>query len=86
VRKGTVVGSSVTVPVGVKFSAPIWVTVGVNVRGVGVEVAKRFWVGAGVMLGVGVLVLAGMGVGVRSRLVTSEIEAQLDSSRVGRSK
>jgi hypothetical protein len=62
------------------------VTVGVKVRGVGVEVANRFWVGAGVMLGVGVLVSAGMGVGVRSRLVISESEPQLDSNRVGRSK
>jgi len=68
------------VPVGVKFSAPIWVTVGVKVNGVGVEAAKRFWVGAGLILGVGGSVsTTGMGVGVRSSFVTSEREAQLES-------
>jgi len=40
------------------------VTVGVNVSGVGVEVAKRFCVGMGVSLIKGVAVSAG-GVGVR---------------------
>jgi hypothetical protein len=56
------------------------VTVGVKVRGVGVEVAKRFWVGAGVMLGVGVKVsTTGTGVGVLKSFVTSESEAQLES-------
>jgi hypothetical protein len=52
---------------------------------VGVEVAKRFRVGAGVILGVAVRVAAtGIGVGVRSRFVTSESEAQLESRTVSR--
>jgi len=45
--------------VGVNRSAPIAVTVGVNVSGVLVAVAKRFWVGAGVALGKRVGVFAG---------------------------
>jgi hypothetical protein len=68
--------------VGVNSSAPIWVTVGVKVSGVLVEVANRFWVGAGVMLAVGVGVsTAGTGVGVRSSCITSESGAQLESRR-----
>lgn len=51
----------VSVLVGVNNSAPIAVTVGVNVRGVLVEVAKRFWVGIGVALANGVCVSAGGG-------------------------
>ena len=47
--------------VGVNNSAPIAVTVGVNVRGVLVEVAKRFCVGIGVALTNGVRVSAGGG-------------------------
>lgn len=47
--------------VGVNNSAPNAVTVGVNVRGVLVEVAKRFWVGMGVALEKGVDVAAGGG-------------------------
>ena len=43
--KGSVVGRLVSVLVGVNNSAPIEVTVGVNVIGVGVAVAKRFCVG-----------------------------------------
>lgn len=73
------VGKSVTVPVGVNNSAPIWVTVGVNVIGVLVEVAKRFWVGAGVMLAVAVGVSTnGMEVGVLINSAASERNAQLD--------
>jgi hypothetical protein len=73
------VGKSVAVPVGVKNSAPICVTVGVNVRGVLVEVAKRFCVGAGVMLGTGVCVASGgIGVGVAINCARSEREAQLE--------
>ena len=73
-------GSSVTVPVGVNSSAPIEVTVGVKVSGVLVEVAKRFCVGAGVILGTGVVVGAagGMVVGVAIRLARSPKDAQLD--------
>lgn len=73
-------GSSVAVPVGVNNSAPICVTVGVNVSGVLVEVANRFFVGAGVMLGVGVAVLSagGIGVGVAMSRTRSPSEAQLE--------
>ena len=46
---------------GVNNSAPIAVTVGVNVSGVLVEVAKRFWVGIGVAVENGVGVSAGGG-------------------------
>ncbi len=62
-RGGAAVGKRVAVLVAVKFSAPIEVTVGVNVSGVLVEVAKRFRVGKGVWLGGGVGV-TGMGGGV----------------------
>ena len=55
------VGKGVSVLVGVNNSAPIAVTVGVNVSGVLVEVAKRFWVGIGVALENGVDVSAGGG-------------------------
>ena len=55
------IGSGVSVSVGVNNSAPICVTVGVNVSGVLVEVAKKFWVGMGVALTKGVLVSAGGG-------------------------
>lgn len=55
------VGKGVSVLVGVNSSAPMAVTVGVNVRGVLVEVAKRFWVGIGVTLSNGVAVSAGGG-------------------------
>ena len=60
-NRACVVAKGVAVPVGVNSSAPIWVTVGVKVRGVLVEVAKRFWVGMGVLLenGVGVSVDGG---------------------------
>jgi len=55
------------------------VTVGVNVSGVLVEVANKFSVGAGVMLGVDVGVFAtGTGVGVLISCATSESEAQLE--------
>jgi hypothetical protein len=47
--------------VGVNNSAPIEVTVGVNVSGVGVEVANRFCVGMGVCVGAGVSVSVGGG-------------------------
>jgi hypothetical protein len=65
---GKSVGISVAVPVGVYKSAPIDVTVGVNVTSVGVEVANKFWVGIGVSLinGVGVSV-GGGNVGVASK-------------------
>ena len=55
---GIAVGKLVSVLVGVNNSAPKEVGVGVKVRGVGVEVAKRFCVGMGVSLmnAVGVLV------------------------------
>ena len=55
----------VGVRVGVNNSAPIDVTVGVKVSGVGVEVAHRFCVGMGVLLAAGVSVSAG-GVGVNN--------------------
>ncbi len=55
------VGNTISVLVGVKRSAPIIVTVGVKVSGVGVEVAKRFCVGIGVSLGDGVCVAGGGG-------------------------
>lgn len=72
-------GSSVTVPVGVNNSAPSCVGVGVKVNGVLVAVAKRFWVGAGVMLGTGVNVsAAGMGVGEAISFVRSDKDAQLE--------
>lgn len=59
------VGKGVSVLVGVNNSAPICVTVGVNVIGVLVEVAKRFCVGAGVSVENGVAVsVGGTGVGV----------------------
>ena len=53
---------------GVNKSAPIIVTVGVKVSGVGVEVANRFCVGMGVSLAAGVSVSVGGagGVGVAS--------------------
>ena len=47
---GTSNGISVSVLVGVNNSAPSAVTVGVNVSGVLVEVANKFWVGIGVAL------------------------------------
>ncbi len=77
---GTGDGKSVAVPVGVNNSAPIWVTVGVKVRGVLVDVAKRFCVGAGVMLAVGVggLFAGGMGVGEAISFVRSDKDAQLE--------
>jgi hypothetical protein len=79
----TGVGKSVAVDVAVKDSAPIWVTVGVKVSGVLVDVAKRFCVGAGVSVGsvVGVSVKGG-GVGVKIRLVISASDAQLESKMV----
>jgi len=54
--------------------------VGVKVRGVLVEVAKRFCVGAGVMLtvGVGVSCAGGMGVGVLINCAKSDRDAQLE--------
>ena len=52
------------VRVGVHKSAPMDVTVGVKVSGVGVEVANRFCVGMGVLLTAGVPVPAGDGGGV----------------------
>ena len=55
------VGKGVSVLVGVNSSAPIAVTVSVNVSGVLVEVAKRFWVGIGVALSKGVAVETGGG-------------------------
>ena len=55
------VGKGVSVLVGVNNSAPIAVTVGVNVSGVLVEVAKRFCVGMGVALTKGVFVSAAGG-------------------------
>ena len=55
------VGIGVSVLVGVNNSAPMAVTVGVNVRGVLVEVAKRFCVEIGVTLTNGVGVSAGGG-------------------------
>jgi hypothetical protein len=55
------VGKGVVVRVGVNNSAPINVTVGVNVRGVLVDVAKRFCVGLAVWLGAGVGLWTGGG-------------------------
>jgi hypothetical protein len=52
------VGKRVAVLVGVNSSAPMDVTVGVNVSGVLVEVANRFWVGIAVSLAGGVAVSA----------------------------
>jgi len=52
---------SVSVLVGVNNSAPSAVTVGVNVSGVLVAVANRFWVGIGVALINGVGVSTGKG-------------------------
>lgn len=52
------------VRVGVNNSAPMEVTVGVKVSGVGVEVANRFCVGIGVLLTAEVSVSAGCGSGV----------------------
>ena len=58
-------GKSVGVTVGVNNSAPSAVTVGVNVSGVAVEVAKRFCDGMGVTVSCGPGVsVAGTGVGV----------------------
>ena len=70
----------VGVMVGVNNSAPIWVTVGVKVSGVLVDVAKRFCVGAGVSVGtnVGVSTGGGDGVGVNTRPARSPSDAQLD--------
>jgi hypothetical protein len=67
------VGKSVAVAVGVNNSAPRAVTVGVYVSGVGVDVAKRFCAGLGVMVtdGAGVAV-AGTGVGVLINPVISD--------------
>jgi hypothetical protein len=49
----------------------------VNVSGVGVEVANRFWVGAGVMLGVAVgTISGGTAVGVAISFDRSESDAQ----------
>jgi hypothetical protein len=56
-----VIRKEVAVIVGVNNSAPIAVTVGVNVSGVLVEVAKRFGVGMGVLLENGVAVSTGGG-------------------------
>lgn len=74
------VGKSVGVTVGVNNSAPIAVTVGVNVMGVLVEVAKRFWVGAGVLDGANVAVTrsGGGGVGVNTSRARSPSDAQLE--------
>jgi hypothetical protein len=58
---GKSVGMLVSVPVGVYKSAPIDVTVGVKVSGVGVDVANRFCVGMGVSLINGVRVAVGGG-------------------------
>jgi len=58
---GRLTGTLVSVLVGVNNSAPSAVTVGVNVSGVGVEVANRFWVGMGVALINGVGVSTGIG-------------------------
>ena len=58
---GKAVGKLVSVLVGVNSSAPSAVTVGVNVSGVGVKVAKRFCVGMGVSLINGVDVSAERG-------------------------
>ena len=57
------VGKSVAVIVGVNNSAPSAVTVGVNVSGVAVDVAKRFCDGMGETVCVGEAVPAG-GTGV----------------------
>src|SRR5215211_6769196 len=74
-----VIGKSVAIPVGVNSSAPSWVGVGVKVRGVLVEVANRFWVGAGVMRGLGVGVsAAGRAVGVMISCARSDSDAQLE--------
>lgn len=54
-------------------------TVGVNVIGVLVDVAKRFCVGAGVRLAVGVGVFfGGIGVGVMIKFARSDNDAQLE--------
>ena len=58
---GAEVGKAVAVFVCVNSSAPIEVTVGVKVSGVLVEVAKRFCVGMGVLLGAFVGVSTGGG-------------------------
>ena len=58
---GTAVGNRVGVSVGVNNSAPTKVTVGVNVRGVLVDMANRSCVGRAVFDGVGVAVSAGGG-------------------------
>jgi len=58
---GRSIGTSVSVLVGVNNSAPSAVTVGVNVSGVGEEVANRFWVGRGVALINGLGVSTGTG-------------------------
>jgi hypothetical protein len=72
------VGKRVAVLVGVNNSAPIEVTVGVYVSGVRVEVANRFWVGAGVWLGaaVGVVRVGGeLGVAPNcGRLISGRLE------------
>ena len=51
-----------------------------NVRGVLVEVANRFWLAAGVILGEGVGegVAGGMGVGVAMIFARSDKDAQLE--------
>jgi hypothetical protein len=81
---GKAVGNLVSVLVGVKFSAPSAVTVGVKVSGVGVEVANRFCVGIGVSLMDGVGVSVGGGVGVASkggRLMPEQPARRLASQR-----
>ncbi len=72
-------GSSVAVPVGVNNSAPSCVGVGVKVSGVGVDVANKFCVGAGVMLAVVVgAISGGTGVGVTMIFARSDRDAQLE--------
>lgn len=66
-------GKSVAVAVGVNNSAPSAVTVGVNVSGVAVEVAKRFCgvIGVTVFRGAGVSIV-GTGVGVMIKPAISD--------------
>ena len=83
---GASVGIRVAVMVGVNKSAPSWVTVGVNVSGVFVAVANRFWVGAAASVGPDVAVTGGGGggVGVMIRFVKSASDAQLVRKTVNR--
>ena len=70
--------------VGVNNSAPSCVGVGVKVSGVLVEVANRFWVGAGVPVGSNVAVTGGSGegVGVMIMFARSANDAQLERKSV----